>query len=111
MALNSLSNFSRELPKEPSCENISKSVHRFSRSLFIALAAICSIELNHLSSFGRWLAKEHFYEFFLKSVHQFSKKSCLKLFFSIYRPGGHFVHQSGTVLAILMDSHLRNIPV
>ena len=32
MAENSLSNFSRELPKEPSREIISKSVHRFSIS-------------------------------------------------------------------------------
>ena len=32
MAQDSLSNFSRELPKEASCEIISKSVHRFSRS-------------------------------------------------------------------------------
>ena len=46
MALNSLSNFSRELPKEPSCEIISKSMHRLSRRsrlkvfLFLALAAI-----------------------------------------------------------------------
>ena len=43
---NSLSNFSRELPKEASCEIISKSVHQFSRRsrlkhfLFIALAEI-----------------------------------------------------------------------
>ena len=47
MAQNSLSNFGRELPKEHSCEIISKSVHRFSRKnafkaffLFIALANI-----------------------------------------------------------------------
>ena len=45
MAQNSLSNFSGELPKEPSYEIISKSVHGFSRSrlklyLFIALVAI-----------------------------------------------------------------------
>ena len=32
MAQNSLSNFGRELPKEPSCETISKSVHQVSRS-------------------------------------------------------------------------------
>ena len=32
MAQNSLSNFGRELPKESSCETISKSVNRFSRS-------------------------------------------------------------------------------
>ena len=31
MAQNSLSNFSRELPNEPSCEIISKFVHQFSR--------------------------------------------------------------------------------
>ena len=34
MAQNSLSNFSRELPKELSCEIISKSVYPFSRSHF-----------------------------------------------------------------------------
>ena len=46
MERNSLSNFGRGLPKEHSCEIISKSVYPFSRSrlklffLFIALAAI-----------------------------------------------------------------------
>ena len=33
------------------------------------------------------------------------------VFICIYSPGGHFVQQSGTVLAILVDSHLRNISV
>ena len=68
------------------------------------------MERNHLSNFGRGLAKEHFCEIISKSVHLFSRGSRLKLF-SIYSPGGHFVQQSGTVWAILVDSHLRNIPV
>ena len=63
-----------------------------------------------MSNFGRGLAKEHFCEIISKSVHRFSRRSRLKLF-SIYSPGGHFVQQSGTVSAILVDSHLRNIPV
>ena len=44
-----------------------------------------------------------------KSVHRFSR-SCLKLF-PIYSPGGLFVQRSGTVSAIVVDSHRRNIPV
>ena len=46
MAQNSLSNFSRELPKEPSCKIISKSATDLAEEvvkslfLFIALAAI-----------------------------------------------------------------------
>ena len=31
--------------------------------------------------------------------------------FSIFSSGSHVVQQSGTVKAILVDSHLRNIPV
>ena len=31
--------------------------------------------------------------------------------FSIFSSGGHLVQWSGTVWAILVDSHLRNIPV
>ena len=31
--------------------------------------------------------------------------------FSILSSGGHLVQRSGTVSAILVDSHLRNIPV
>ena len=35
-----------------------------------------------------------------------------KLFaFSIFSSGGHFVHRSGTVLAILVEGHLSNIPM
>ena len=31
--------------------------------------------------------------------------------FSIFSSGGHLVQQSETISAILVDSHLRNIPV
>ena len=87
MAQNSLSNFSRQLPTEPSCEIISKSASDLAEEvvksifLFIALVAICSTERNHLSNFGRGLAKECFCEIISKSVHRFNRGSCLKLFF------------------------------
>ena len=42
----------------------------------------------------------HWNQIISKSVHQFSRRSRLKLFFSIYSPGGHFLQQSGTVWAI-----------
>ena len=38
------------------------------------------------------------------------RRSHLKVF-SIFSSGGHLVQWSGTVCAILVDSHLRNIPV
>ena len=31
--------------------------------------------------------------------------------FSIFSSGGHFVHQSITILAILVEGHLSNIPM
>ena len=31
--------------------------------------------------------------------------------FSIFSSGGHFVHRSETVLAILVEGHLSNIPM
>ena len=31
--------------------------------------------------------------------------------FSVYSSGGHLVYQSGTILAILVGSHLGNIPM
>ena len=60
----------------------------------------------------------HWNQIISKSVHRFSRRSRLKLF-SIYSPGGHFVQQSGIILAISternslsnVEGHLRNIPV
>ena len=34
-----------------------------------------------------------------------------KGFFSIFSPGHHFILQSGTILAILVEGHPRNISV
>ena len=34
-----------------------------------------------------------------------------KSFFSTFSSGGHFVQPSGTILAILVEGHSRNIPV
>ena len=40
---------------------------------------------------------------------------CVFLWFkprtSIFSSGGHFVHRSGTILAILVEGHLSNIPM
>ena len=33
------------------------------------------------------------------------------VFFSIFSSGGHFAHQSGAVLASLIEGHLSNIPM
>ena len=37
------------------------------------------------------------------------KANCLR--FSVFSSGGHFVHRSGTVLAILVQGLLSNIPI
>ena len=61
MAQNSLSNFGRELPKEPSCEIISKSVNPFSRrsrlKLFFLFIALVAILFNGAEPFEQfWLS-------------------------------------------------------
>ena len=40
-----------------------------------------------------------------------SFKSKLFTIFSIFSSGGHFVHRSITMLAILVEGHLSNIPM
>ena len=63
MAQNSLSNFSRELPKDPSCEIISKSATDLAEVVYVKLwRPFYSTERNHFSNFGRGLAKEHLCE-------------------------------------------------
>ena len=42
--------------------------------------------------------------------NDFSKKMTFKGF-SIFSSGGHFVQRSRTILAILVEGHLRNISV
>ena len=63
-----------------------------------------------MSSFGRKSPKEHSCIIISKSMHWLRRRIRLKVF-SIFSSGGHLVQWSGTVRAILVDSHLRNIPV
>ena len=53
---------------------------------------------------------EHFCEIILKSAH-WPARRCLLKGFSIFSFDGHFVQRSGTILAILVEGHPRNIPV
>ena len=78
--------------------------------LFSALVAIFSAEWNHFSNFGRGSSKDHFFEIILKSAHWPGRKCCITGY-SIFSYGGHFVQRSETILAILVESHPRNIPV
>ena len=63
-----------------------------------------------MSNFGRQSPKEHSCIIISKSMHWLRKRSRLKVF-SILSSGSHLVQRSGTVWAILVDSHVRNIPV
>ena len=38
-------------------------------------------------------------------------RGCLKVFFSIFSSGDHFVQPTGTILAYLVESHPKNISV
>ena len=68
------------------------------------------MEQNHFSNFGKGSSKEHSCEIFLKSAHWPRRKNGLNGF-SIFRFDGHFVQRSGTILAILVEGHPRNISV
>ena len=78
--------------------------------LFLALTAFCSAEQNHFSNFSRGSSKKHSCEIILKSANWPGKRCCLKGF-SIFSFDGHFVQRSGTILAILVEGHPRNISV
>ena len=78
--------------------------------LFFALTAIFSAEQNHFSNFGKGSSKKHFCEIILKSAH-WPWRRCRLKGFSIFSFDGHFVQRSGTILAILLEGHLRNISV
>ena len=112
MAQNSLSNFSREIPKEPSCDINSKSVHQFSRSRFsiyspvghfvqrsgLVLANLVegkprNISVKLFQNLYTDLAKEVVFKIHLLV----QEKKSFKSFFSIFSSVGHLVQQSGTV--------------
>ena len=66
------------------------------------------MEQNHFSKTGRGSSKEHSGEIILKLAHWPRRRCCLKGF-SIFSSGGHFVQPSGTILAILVEGHPKNI--
>ena len=78
--------------------------------LFFALTAILFSGADHFSNFSRGSSKEHFCEIILKSAHWPGRRCRLKGF-SILSFDGHFVQRSGTILAILVEGHSRNISV
>ena len=63
-----------------------------------------------MSNFGRHSPKEHFCIIISKSMHWLRGRGLFKGF-SIFSSGGHLVQWSRTVRAILVEGHLRNIPV
>ena len=63
-----------------------------------------SAEQNHFSNFGKRALEEHFCEIILKSGHKPGRRWPLKVFFSIFSSGSHFVQPSWTILAILVES-------
>ena len=68
------------------------------------------MERNHFSNFGSGSSKEHFCEIISKSAHWPWRRCCF-MGFSIFSSGGHFVQQSETILAILVEGHPQNISV
>ena len=77
---------------------------------FMLWRPFCSAEQNHFSNFGRGSSKEHSCEIILKSAHWPGRRCRLKVF-SIFSFDGHYVQRSGTILAILVEGHPRNIHV
>ena len=53
---------------------------------------------------------KHSCEIILKLAHWPGRRCCLKGF-SIFSFDGHFVQRRGTILAILVEGHPRNISV
>ena len=68
------------------------------------------MEQNHFSNSGKGSSKEHSCEIILKSAH-WPRRKCGLNGFSIFRFDSHFVQPSGTILAILVESHPRNMSV
>ena len=61
-----------------------------------------------LAKLVKGLPKEHSGEIILKLAH-WPKRRCRLKGFSIFSSDGHFVQRSGTILAILVEGHPKNI--
>ena len=66
------------------------------------------MEQNHFSKTGRGSSIEHSGEIILKLAH-WPKRRCRLKGFSIFSSDGHFVQRSGTILAIFVEGHPKNI--
>ena len=70
--------------------------------LFLALVAILFSRAEPFSNFGKGVLEEHFCEIILKSGPWPRRRCCLKIF---------FFWALDAILAVLVEGHLRNIPV
>ena len=107
---NGLSNYGKGSPKEHFCVIILKSCHWPRRRCCLKVfQPFCSVKQKHFRIFGR-SPKEHFCVItcILKSGHWPRRRCCLKVYL-FFSSGGHFVQQSGTILATLVEGHPRNI--
>ena len=75
---------------------------------FFIIYFFALVEQNHFSKTGRGSSKEHSGEIILKLAH-WPKRRCRLKGFSIFSSDGHFVQRSGTILAILVEGHPKNI--
>ena len=74
------------------------------------MTTICSAEQNHFSKTGRGSFKKQSCEIILKSAH-WPRMRCSLKGFSIFSSDGHFVQRSGTIVAILLEGHPKNITI
>ena len=78
--------------------------------LFIALAAILFNVVESFEQFWLRVTQETFlYNYF--KIHFLVQEKKLFKCFSIFSSGGHLVQWSGTVWAILVEGHPRNLPI
>ena len=78
--------------------------------LFIALAATFFNVAESFEQFWEKVTLETFlYNYF--KIHLLVQKKTSVKGFSIFSSGGHLVQRSGTIQAILVEGHPRNLPV
>ena len=79
-------------------------------SIFSSGGPFCSAEQNHFSNFGKGVLEKQFCEIILKSGPWPRRRCCLKsfLFFAL---DAILFSGTGTILAISVEGHSRNIPV
>ena len=87
---------------------------RFKIFLFLALVAILFIGAERFLDFGREPSRQHSCEVWITMAQGFKEQIAFKANysrFSIFSSGSHFVYQNETILAVLIEDHLSNIPI